>query len=77
MIPTMLLVGLAFRRLLTVPLGGLAWGVLLLAMGVISVGELPFAALVGSANFAVGVLVHRLVAWPLRALRPTPPPVAS
>jgi hypothetical protein len=66
----MLLIGLAFRRVWTVPLGGLAWGVLLLAMGLISVGELPFASLVGGANFAVGVLVHRLVAWPWRALRP-------
>ncbi len=69
MIPTMLLFGLAFRRIWTIPLGGLPWGVLLLATGLVSVGDVPFASLVGSVNFAIGVLIRRLLVWPWRAVR--------
>jgi hypothetical protein len=65
----MLLVGFVVGRPWSVPVGALAWGVLLLATGVVALGELPFAAVVGGANVAVGVVVHRLLAWPLRRLR--------
>jgi hypothetical protein len=65
----MLLIGLMFRRLWAIPLAVSAWGVLLLATGVIGIAELPAAFVIGGANVAVGVLTHRLLAWPFRRLR--------
>lgn len=69
MIPTMLVVGLVIGRLWAIPLGGLAWGALLLATGVLGVSGFAFAVVLGGANVAAGVLVHRLVAWPFRRPR--------
>jgi hypothetical protein len=43
---------------------------LLLIVGVVGIGEVPLAVVLGAANVAVGVLVHRLLAWPFR--RPHP-----
>lgn len=64
-IPTMLLVGLVVGRFWAIPLGAVAWGVLLVATGVAGIGDVPFGLLLGAANVAVGVLAHRLIAWPL------------
>jgi hypothetical protein len=75
MIPTMLLVGLLTRRLWAIPVAGAAWGFLLLAAGTIGIDQWPLATLLGGANTAVGVLVHRVIAWPLhraRSVRPRP-----
>jgi hypothetical protein len=72
-IPTMLLVGVLTRRLWLIPVGAVAWGALLLATGVVGIGGFPSAAFVGGANIAIGVLVHRAIAWPLRRTRPTSP----
>ncbi len=73
MIPTMLLVGLLTRRLWLIPVGAVAWGGLLLAAGLVHIGGFPLAAFVGGANMAIGVLIHRAVAWPLRRTRSMPP----
>jgi hypothetical protein len=68
-IPTMLLVGLVFGRWwwLTIPLGTLAWVVLLIVTGVGS--GIPFAlgaAAFGAANVIVGVLAYQGIAWLIR-----------
>ena len=79
MVPTMLLVGLVFGRWwrVTIPVGTLAWVVLLIA---ISTGSgLPFvlgAAALGAANVFVGALVYQAIALLAHAivqtLRPAP-----
>ena len=79
MVPTMLLVGLVFGRWwrVTIPVGTLAWVVLLIA---ISTGSgLPFvlgAAALGAANLFVGALVYQAIALLAHAivqtLRPAP-----
>jgi hypothetical protein len=78
-VPTMLLVGLVFGRWwrVTIPVGTLAWVVLLIA---ISTGSgLPFvlgAAALGAANVFVGALVYQAIALLAHAivqtLRPAP-----
>jgi hypothetical protein len=68
-IPTLLMLGLLTRRLWAIPVAAAGWGVLLLAMGLIGISQFPEAAFVGGANMAVGVLVHRGVAWPVRRVR--------
>jgi hypothetical protein len=65
----MLLAGLLTRRLWAIPVGALAWGVVLLATGTAGIGGFPLAAFVGGANMAVGVLFHRGAAWLLRRTR--------
>jgi hypothetical protein len=62
----MLLLGLLTRRLWAIPVGAVGWGVLVLSVGTAGIGEFPIAALLGGANMAVGVLVRRAAAWPLR-----------
>jgi hypothetical protein len=64
-----LIAGLLTRRLSVIAIAAVAWGILLLAVGVIGISEFPLAALVGGANTAVGVFVHRVVAWSLRRAR--------
>jgi hypothetical protein len=71
MIPTMLLVGLVFGRWwrVTIPVGTLAWVVLLIATGTGS--GLPFvlgAAAFGAANVIVGVLAYQAIAWLAHAI---------
>jgi hypothetical protein len=68
-IPTMLLVGLLIGRSWAIPVGAVAWGVVLLVTGVVTIGDVPLAAVVGGANTAVGVLVHRAAVWPFRRAR--------
>ena len=77
MVPTMLLVGLLTRRLWAIPVGAAAWGLVLLATGVIGLDQWPLSMVVGGANTAVGVLVHRLVAWPLHRARSVRPRAVS
>jgi hypothetical protein len=69
MIPTILVVGLAVGRWWLLPVAAVAWVVLLLATGVIGLVEIPAAAGLALANAAVGVAVHKTVAWPLRQRR--------
>jgi len=66
MIPTVLIAGLAVGRWWLLPVAGLAWAVLLLATGVIGLVDIPAAAGFALANAAVGVAVHKTVAWPFR-----------
>jgi hypothetical protein len=46
-----------------VPLGGLVRAVLLAALGLVGIGQLPVAVFLGAANVAVGVIAHRLLVW--------------
>jgi hypothetical protein len=72
MIPTMLLAGLAFGRWwkVAIPLGGLAWAVLLVATEVGSgPGFFAGAALLGAANVAVGAAVYQAVGFAIRAVK--------
>ena len=67
----MLLVGLVFGRWwrVTIPVGTLAWVVLLLATGTGS--GLSFvlgAAAFGAANVIVGVLAYQAIAWLAHAI---------
>ena len=63
------LLGLLTRRLWAIPAGAAAWVVLLRALTLIGIGEIPFATFLGCANMAAGVLAHRVVAWPVRRVR--------
>ena len=65
----MLLVGLVAGRWLALPLGGVAWAVLLLAFGTIGWTEVPAAAALGLVNVAVGVLLHKAMALLARRAR--------
>jgi tellurite resistance protein TehA-like permease len=70
----MLLVGLVFGPWwwATIPVGTIAWVVLLVATDVGS--GLSFAlgaAAFGAANIIVGVLVYQALAWMIRRVRPT------
>jgi hypothetical protein len=74
----MLLVGLVFGRWwrVTIPVGTLAWVVLLIASGTGT--GLPFVlggAAFGAANVIVGVLAYQAIAWfgpvIVQTLRPT------
>lgn len=69
MIPTMLLAGLLVGRGWAVPVGALAWGVLLLVTGTIGLADLPLAVLLGGLNTTLGVIVRCALAWPLRRAR--------
>ncbi len=63
----MIVAGLVAGRLWAIPLGGVAWAGLVALGGDCGWDCLPFAALLGSANTAVGVAVHLAVRVPLRA----------
>jgi hypothetical protein len=73
MIPTMLLAGLLVGRSWAIGLGALGWAAALLLAGTIGVSDAPFAAALGAANVAVGVVAHRAVAAVLRHLGPARP----
>jgi hypothetical protein len=68
-IPTMLLVGLAFGRRWAVVVGGIGWGAALLVAGTIGVADVPLTVALGAANVTVGVLARRALAWVL-GIRP-------
>jgi hypothetical protein len=59
----MLLLGLAIGRWWAIPLGGVAWAALVLVGVSIAPGDVPFAAALGAANVAVGMLVRWAVVW--------------
>jgi hypothetical protein len=65
----MLLVGLVVGRAWIVPLGAAAWAGLLLLSGTVDVAGVPAAALLGGANTLVGVVLHRVLAFPFRRHR--------
>ena len=68
----MLLVGLVFGRWwrVAIPLGGLAWAVLLIADGTGSGLRFAFgAAVLGAANTAAGALIHQGALRSFRAVR--------
>jgi hypothetical protein len=67
-IPTMLVIGLLVGRWAAVPLGGVAWAIVLLASGTIGWSGVAVAVLVAAANVAAGVAVRRAVA-PARLAR--------
>lgn len=58
----MILLGLVAGRLWAIPLGALAWGLLLVSDHTLGAGGLPSALVLGATNVAVGVIAHRLVA---------------
>jgi hypothetical protein len=68
-IPTLLVVGLLLGRWWLVPIAAIAWVVLLALTNDLGVGEAPAAAVLATANAAVGVALHKLVALPLGRLR--------
>jgi hypothetical protein len=68
-IPTLLVAGLAVGRWWALPVAAVAWVTLLLATGVIGLAEIPAAAALALANAAVGVAVHKALAWPFRRRR--------
>ena len=59
----MLLVGLAIGRWWAIPLGGVAWAVLVVVAASIAPCDVPFAAALGAANVAVGALVRWALLW--------------
>ena len=63
MIPSMLLVGLVLGRWWVIPLGGVAWALLVALAVSIAPGDVPLAAALGAANAAVGVLVRSPLVW--------------
>lgn len=73
----MLLVGALARRGWLIPIGATTWAALLLATGTVGIDGLPLAALLGGANMAIGVLIHRVLAWPSRRARSASPRSAS
>jgi hypothetical protein len=54
----MWLVGLAIGRWWAIPVGAVAWTVLVVLALPIAVSDLPIAAALGAANVAVGVLLR-------------------
>jgi hypothetical protein len=64
----MLLVGLAIGRWWAIPVGAVAWTVVVVLSVSIAPGELPAAAALGAANVAVGVLVRWTVARLVRGI---------
>jgi hypothetical protein len=54
-----------------VPIGALAWGMLLLVTGTIGLSDFPLAAVLAGVNVALGLVVRRIAAWPLRRPRAT------
>jgi hypothetical protein len=58
----MVLVGLVVGRWWAVPLGGLAWAVLVLLAVHMPIGDVPVAAALGAANVAVGVVARQAAA---------------
>jgi hypothetical protein len=75
-IPTMLLVGLVIGRWWVIPLGGVAWAVLVVLAVSIAPGDVPLAAALGAANVALGVVLRwvvvsiaRLAVWVTRLAR--------
>jgi hypothetical protein len=73
MIPTMIVLGLAFGRWWksTLVAAAVVWPAMLLQAGVIEFGsQVIGAALLGAANAAVGAGVHQGIAWVVRRLRP-------
>jgi hypothetical protein len=80
MIPTMILLGLAFGHWWrsTLVVAAVLWPSLLLATGVIDVSaQILGAALFGLANAGAGVAIHQGVAWTVRRLRAHQRPVAA
>ena len=66
MIPVLLLIGLLAGRWYVAALAGLAWPLLLALDDIIAPDDFIGAAALAVANTAVGVAVHKLVAWALR-----------
>jgi hypothetical protein len=62
-IPTMLVAGLVLGRWWAIPLGGVAWAVLIVLAVSIAPVDVLLAAALGAANVAVGVLVRWAVEW--------------
>jgi hypothetical protein len=60
-IPTLWLVGLAIGRWWAIPVGAVAWTVLLVVSVSIAPSELPAAAALGAVNVALGVVLRRTV----------------
>lgn len=77
MIPTMILFGLVFGRWWKSAIGAAAvvWPVVLVSTGVLDdsavapVSTVAAGAVLGAVNTAVGVGVHQLVLWVVRAVR--------
>lgn len=70
MIPTLIVVGLVLGRWWIIPPVALLWSIVLALTGVLSgTQDLVAAALIGALNVAVGVLVHKGIAWPFARLR--------
>jgi hypothetical protein len=65
-IPTMLVIGLLLGRWAAVPLAGIGWAVLLLAVGVIGLDGVPAAFGVAVINAAVGVMVRQIARLAVR-----------
>lgn len=74
MIPTLILLGLVFGRWWRSSLiaAAVGWPVLLIATDVMSVeAGLLGASALAIMNAAVGVLVHQVILWTTRRLRPS------
>ncbi len=69
MIPTVFVVGLVIGRWWAVVLGAIGWPLLVVTVGDCGWSCIPEAVLLGAANAAVGVLVHRAGRSAVRALR--------
>lgn len=65
-IPTMLLVGLVVGRWWAIPLGGVAWALLVAFAASLASGDIPLAAALGAVNVAVGVLARWAAVWTAR-----------
>ena len=69
MIPILLLVGALAGRWYVVGLAAVVWPLVLVIAGVTSdPASLAGGAALGAANAAVGVAIHRTVAWTVRAV---------
>jgi hypothetical protein len=75
MIPTMILFGLLTGRWwkTSLVMGAVIWVALLLPDGIITVVEIPGAALFGLVNTSVGVGIHQGVLWLVRRVRSVTP----
>jgi hypothetical protein len=66
--PAMLVTGFLVGSGWAVPVGGVFWGVWVMAGGRGAVADLPLAVAVGGANAAIGLIARRAFAWPVRRL---------
>ena len=69
MIPIALFAGLAIGRWWAIPVIGLGWALVVVAIGDCDAGCAPFAAARGAANGAVGVLARHAILGAVRAAR--------